>query len=93
MRPPASEAAADLSAHTAIPTSIARGFCDALLRHPWDLPYIVVHAGAPGQMTHSGPYADEIAALLALDEISSVAGVTHASMAQLLPALSRSGEE
>lgn len=93
MRPPASGTVGDLSARTAIPSSVVRGFCDALLSHQWDLPYIVVYAGAPGRITHSGPYTDEIAALLALDAISSAVGVTHASMAQLHPALPQSGEE
>lgn len=93
MRPPVSAAVGDLTARTAIPVPLVRGFCEALLCHRWDLPYIIVHGGGPGRRTLSGPYADEVAALLALDEISSGAGVTDASMAQLHPALRRAWEE
>lgn len=88
-----SAAVGDPTARTAIPVPVVRGLCEALLCHRWDLPYIIVQCGGPGRTTLSGPYADEVAALLALDEISSGAGVTQVSMAQLHPALRRTGEE
>lgn len=90
---PGVSCARSLTARRVIPASAEQEFRDAMLRHRWDLPYIVVHAAGSGQTTHSGPYSDEVAALVALGELSTGCGVSQASMAQLHPPFQRAGED
>ncbi|MCW2753760.1 MAG: hypothetical protein JWQ32_1171 [Marmoricola sp.] len=69
-----------------IPDSEVRRVRDSLLRQDWDLPYIVVHAdGRSGRLSHTGPYATEVAALSALDALEAGGRRPDASLARLHP--------